>query len=745
MVHAHPVKTTISVVALLAGCSGSPNPVVSPRHGPAPVAAPGHLDVGTARADLTPPPGPSTFGHAPDSHVTNGYWTRIYCRVFYLKPEHGLPLAIVPCDLAAVGAALRDAVAQRVADVVEPSRLMLAATHTHAGPAHYFESSAYGGATSTRLPGFDPKMLEFLAGRIAGAVARAAAPAELRPASMHWTRSDAWCLSRNRSLTAYRGNSLHPDFGAPDKCENGERLTDDEKAVDPSLEVLQIDEVDAATRTVRVGPIGLLSFFAMHPTVLPSSNRLFGADVFGVASRALESEMRRAWTRAPACRSGAVAALGPCRIGPGLDPLAGIVNTNEGDLVPIWSQGTVDEAVDVGRELASRIWANTSDAAPAKPDHVVDARYLEAYVPSASLVRGGTLCKRGELGTGTGHGGSDHRATLDPIIPSGPDTDPMRTGCQAPKRRLLGTVQRWLVGSQPDSYPADVSFSLVRLDDRYVSFVPAEMTLHAGASVNHRVRSVICGAGPCTAHFMIGGLTNAYIQYVSTWAEYQYQYYEASSTLYGPRSAEYFADRMEVLARAMRSPPGDPAVDQFREKSFSFAPTRKRLPDDDAGSPLEEIRGRGIMNACSIERTPKPVLCLRWRDGAPGRLPLGADRLEPWLELAAVPKGRPSHRAPSCGWPVKSAALQPGCDPGGAIDDRGTDFEVHVTARDGDGFSWTALFHPSEAEWKALDPKEPLVVRAHGGTAAFVSTQPFWPAEPPCECPPEVVRQCLGN
>jgi neutral ceramidase len=740
------MKAIIAIAAILAGCSGSPNTVAtSPRKGPAPIAALGRVDVGTARADLTPPPGPSTFGHAPDSHVANGYWTRIYCRVFYMKPEHGLPVAIVPCDLAAVGAALRDAVARRVVDVVEPSRLMLSATHTHAGPAHYFESSAYGGATSTRLPGFDPKMLESLADRIAVAVHRAALPTTLRPASMHWSQSDEWCLSRNRSLTAYRGNSIHPDFRAPGKCENGDPLTDDQKAVDPSLEVLQIDEVDAATRTARVGPIGLLSFFAMHPTVLPSQNRLFGGDVFGVASRALESEMRRAWARTPACKPGAATGLGPCRVGAGLDPLAGIINTNEGDLVPIWSLGTVDETIAVGRDLAARIWKNYDEGAPIASGHVIDARYLEAYMPSAPLVRGGTLCKRGELGTGTGHGGSDHRATLDSVIPSGPDTDPTRKDCQAPKHRLLGTIQKWLVGIRPDSYPAEVSFSLVRIDDRYVSFVPAEMTLHAGASVNQRVKGIVCGAGACTAHFVIGGLTNAYIQYVSTWAEYQYQYYEASSTLYGPRSAEYFGDRMEVLARAMQSPASEPAVDQFREKSFSFAPVRKRLPDSDAGSPLEEIENRGVMSACSIERSPKPVLCLRWRDGAPGRLPLGADRLEPWLELAVVPKGQSARRARSCGWPLKSAGPEPGCDPGGAIDDRGTDFEVRVTARDGDAFSWVALFHPSEAEWKALDPKEPVAVRALGGAALPVTTEPFWPTEPPCECSPEVMRQCLGN
>ena len=95
-----------------------------------------------------------------------------------------------------------------------------------------------------------------------------------------------------------------------------------------SLSVLQI--MDAANVQCEVG---WLSFFAMHPTVLPNTNRLLGADVFGVTSRALESELRAHNARSAGCDP---------------DPLAAVLPTNSGDQVPRWSSGSVQEAIQVG-------------------------------------------------------------------------------------------------------------------------------------------------------------------------------------------------------------------------------------------------------------------------------------------------------------------------------------------------------------------------------------------------------------
>src|SRR5207245_10847989 len=75
----------IAGCAALAACAlhrmpGTAEPLPDARRG-----LRGLLQAGAARADVTPPPGPSTFGLGPDSLVTDGYWSRLYCRAFVLE------------------------------------------------------------------------------------------------------------------------------------------------------------------------------------------------------------------------------------------------------------------------------------------------------------------------------------------------------------------------------------------------------------------------------------------------------------------------------------------------------------------------------------------------------------------------------------------------------------------------------------------------------------------------------------
>ena len=135
----------IAGCAALAACAlhrmpGTAEPLPDARRG-----SRGFLQAGAARADVTPPPGPSTFGLGPDSLVTDGYWSRLYCRAFILETSPQDRVAMVGCDLHSVSGILHRRVAERVRGIVPTSRLFIAATHTHAGPAHYFETPIYAG------------------------------------------------------------------------------------------------------------------------------------------------------------------------------------------------------------------------------------------------------------------------------------------------------------------------------------------------------------------------------------------------------------------------------------------------------------------------------------------------------------------------------------------------------------------------------------------------------------------------
>ncbi|TMA14126.1 MAG: hypothetical protein E6J86_09600 [Deltaproteobacteria bacterium] len=718
----------------------------------------GLLQAGAARADVTPPPGPSTFGLGPDSLVTDGYWSRLYCRAFVLETSPQDRVAVVGCDLHSVSGILHRRVAERVRAIVPTSRLFIAATHTHAGPAHYFEAPLYAGAMSTRHPGFDSAMVDFLASRIAGAIEGAFAAR--RPAAARWVHSTAWQLTRNRSLEAFEANGTLQLFQPPPDLQ----LSDEEAAIDPSLHVLQLEALDAETRTSMLGPLGFIVLFAMHPNVVTVRNRLFGADTHGAASRFLEAELRRAWSD----RCGAVVkGIPDCAHVADLDPLAAVLNTNEGDVSPVLNANTTAEAVRVGRALAERAWetyardpAVVRAHATRRPSDagfrsslVVDSRYLEAYLPGAPLLspsaaasKASRLCPIAELGAASGHGATDHPVTLDALMERGSDVDARRNDCHAPKKRLLGPLQGLLVGTSPTKYPTHAPFALLRVDDTWLSFVPGEPTVQVGAAINARVLANVRTEDGRPAHAAVVGLANAYFQYLTTRREYAVQAYEGASTLYGPASAEYFEDRFSLLARSMMGESIDtelgrgPRIGEAVAFPYELGPERVRFPRAES-SPLlpslhEPRRQRGL---CHLPRPRRMELCFWWSDGAPARVPISNG---PWLELVRADNGetvRPCHARPPLDSPWAKA-----CDPGAAIDDRGLDFETRVRGRAGDAWLWSTVLRLSAEEWQSVQAAGDVRLRASSVQGvAPVDSDAFRSSALPPACSENGIRFCL--
>ena len=93
-----------------------------------------------------------------------------------LEDGHGERIAWVSLDLAQPSFLLhRESAARIVAETgIGADRLLLTATHTHAGPGHYFSSRSYN-QFAPGTPGFDPFVLEFLADRVAAAIREASA------------------------------------------------------------------------------------------------------------------------------------------------------------------------------------------------------------------------------------------------------------------------------------------------------------------------------------------------------------------------------------------------------------------------------------------------------------------------------------------------------------------------------------------------------------------------------------------
>src|SRR5258708_976715 len=155
---------------LLAGCATYHiNVPAYPLHPASP--APGHFTAGAGTREITPPPGFPMGGHGLAGRVARVYWPRLHARSFYFDDGRGHRLALVSAELFAIPAGLHAKVLEAVnrRRRLRPEELVLAATHTHHGPANFASAEIYNRFAGP-LPNFSPVLLDFLAAQIAGAI-----------------------------------------------------------------------------------------------------------------------------------------------------------------------------------------------------------------------------------------------------------------------------------------------------------------------------------------------------------------------------------------------------------------------------------------------------------------------------------------------------------------------------------------------------------------------------------------------
>ncbi len=229
----------------------------------------GWLEAGAASVDITPPPGLGLAGTGPESRRSTGYRTRLYARALFLEDATGERVAFVVLDLAHVSANLHRLAAARLFERIGlgADRLIVSATHTHSGPAHFYGERQYN-QNSSRVSGYDPRWAQFLAGRIAAAVESAAATK--RRAVAATGSIPIVGATRNRSLAPFCKNE---GWSGTKVC--GDTLV--EHAVDSLLVMLRVDTVNASTRDTT--PLASYSVFAMHGTGVPSVNTLLDGDM----------------------------------------------------------------------------------------------------------------------------------------------------------------------------------------------------------------------------------------------------------------------------------------------------------------------------------------------------------------------------------------------------------------------------------------------------------------------------------
>lgn len=204
----------------------------------------GQLLVGAAEVVITPPVGTWLEGYGARTSGSVGVHDDLHARALVLD-DGTTSAAIVSCDLIGVDrhqtAAVRELVA--AATDIPGSHVMVAATHTHAGPRGMHRQE-------------DGALREILSRQIAGAVAEAWAGR--RPAAVKAGRGSVDSVSQNRR--------------------------DPDGRIDDGLRLLRFDPPSH-----REPPVATVVNFACHPTVLYHTNMQISADYPGYALRTVKA------------------------------------------------------------------------------------------------------------------------------------------------------------------------------------------------------------------------------------------------------------------------------------------------------------------------------------------------------------------------------------------------------------------------------------------------------------------------
>jgi len=509
---------------------------------PASAAAQGEppLQAGVARVDITPPTGYAFGGWTRADRIGTGVHTRLQASALVIRSGNR-KLALVSIDLFASPGGLIAEAAKRARHGFSQRNVLVGATHTHGGPSQFanfatLNTLAPSVQTITDPASFvlflqpeqaDPQIYTFLVKRIAKALRRA--NRDLGPAAVGWGTRQLLGVTKNRSLEAHLANHgiiEEPGQGTVDQDPLGYPNT-----IDPLVSVLRVDRIESDdSRT----PIGAWSTFANHGTVVPSEYQVYTQDHTGYATRTFEAKMRRA---------GKV---------PKSEPVINVFpNSNEGDQSAGLDGQSPLIAERVGTQEGKamfKAWKRAGHRLDMTPP--VDLLWTRVCF-CGQTTSDGVVADSPQAGEPFLTGSEEGRGPLYDVTRRSHEGDRSPTENAPNQGHKLGIP----FATTKDSYPNAVPIFLARIGKRAIITFPGEATVEVGRRARERVLEVAREVGVKGVSVM--GLTNEFIQYITTPEEYDRQHYEGGSTIYGPASSAALTDVLVEMARNLRD--GKPA------------------------------------------------------------------------------------------------------------------------------------------------------------------------------------------
>jgi neutral ceramidase len=525
--------------------------------------------IGTGIAEVTDTAvGLPLQGMADSSQVSTGVDAPLYARAFTVTDQDtGHSVAIVVADIWSGTRRIKDAVVRRLSAIHRSpfgeENLLLAGTHTHSAPGGFSGMLLYDYTDG----GVDGATVECIVDGCVRAIEMA--QANLAPGEVYVNRGEVADCGRNRSPQAYVCNpqAERDRYGAD---------------TDREMLVLKFVKLDAAGDE---RPVGVLSWYAIHPTDYGQKNTLISGDNKGFASALFEAAM-------------------------GTDPVssetfvAAFANSNCGDVSGSVELGHIPDGVHDreqvekhGRqqfEAAQRLF----DTAAEEVTGPVDYRHTRVDFSQVEIGDGEDRTWPAALGVSFAAGSSEdsvpvpnmgvHEGMAVSNLTEAESvlTDAMRVGLSTvvgvnaiqyarASREREGHLPKPVVVmpgiEHPPAVPQILPVQLLRLGTVAVLGIPGELTTMAGRRLRESTLAALSAAG--VRSLVLGTYANEYSQYVTTIEEYGSQQYEGASTLFGPHTLAAYQQVAAGLAAAVA---GGTAADAGPDPTAWTAPPQRR-------------------------------------------------------------------------------------------------------------------------------------------------------------------------
>lgn len=512
----------------------------------------------------------------------SGLHLRTFARTFII--DDGVERFVFVCvDSAMIGNDIRQEVLRKLksqfGDMYTERNVMISGTHTHSAPGGFMLDVLFDLTTF----GFVRESFDAIVSGITKSIQRA--HNAVVPGRIFIAHGKVLGANINRSPQAYLNNP---------KSERDKYEYD----VDKTLTQIQFIGADDK-------PLGVINWFAVHPTSMNNTNRLVSSDNVGYASILFEKIMN---DNATAGKGEFVAAFASTNLGDVSPNTRGPrcefsgkncsdQYTCPGKKEMCFASGPGKDMFESTNIIARKIYEESMRLWRGKRMEVIGPvrvvhRYVNMPEQSAEFYNETTRKFEKVHGCVPAMGYSFAAGTTDGpgsfafeqgTTTSNPFWNTVRNflaaptksdiHCQRPKPILLISGRMRL----PYQWqPKIISTQVAVIGNVVIAGVPGEFTTMSGRRLREAIKKVMNDGSDDEISVIVAGLCNTYSDYVTTPEEYQVQRYEGASTIYGPHTLTiYLKQYQELVQAAVQNkpvPPGPPAPELLQSNLITLVP-----------------------------------------------------------------------------------------------------------------------------------------------------------------------------